>query len=157
MDEAINIDIGTSGIRVQLLNLMDSSVLRTAILSRNPLPGANVVGQMDFAVSYGQGMAHGILVSAVNSLINNLKPGNLKSIAVCGNPTQLSLFEGIEIRDLAFAGKNALEKMTIKPPKRDRIYTGSAAADPAIEGQHISKGMLAKPGVIADLRLSGGW
>jgi methylamine methyltransferase corrinoid activation protein len=221
MDQAVNIDIGTSGIRAQLLNLMDSSVLRTAILSRNPLPGSNVVDHMDFAINYGQGTAHEILVSAVNSLIFSLKPGNLKRIAVCGNPIQLSLFEGIEIRDLAFAGKNALEKMHVKPPKRDghivsgieiglstdvdviippsikheigadalammiktgfldnsetcmvtdygtnaemalkvddRIYTGSAAAGPAIEGQQISKGMLATPGAIADLRFSGGW
>lgn len=221
MDQAINVDIGTSGIRAQLLNLMDSSVLRTAILSRNPLPGANVVDHMDFAISYGQETAHGILVSAVNSLLNNLKPENLKRVAVCGNPIQLSLFEGIEIRDLAFAGKNALEKMNVKPPKRDghivsgyeiglstdvdviippsirheigadalammiktgfidtpetcmvtdygtnaemalkvddRIYTGSAAAGSAIEGQQISKGMPATPGAIADLRYSAGW
>ncbi len=221
MDQAINIDIGTSGIRAQLLNLMDSSVLRTAILSRNPLPGANVVDHMDFAIRYGQATAHKILISAINSLINNLKPKNLKRIAVCGNPIQLSLFEGIEIRDLAFAGKNALGKINLKPPKRDghivsgneiglyedvdvvippsvrheigadalammiktgfldaqetcavtdygtnaemalkvgdKIYTGSAAAGPAIEGQQISKGMLATPGAIADLRLSGGW
>lgn len=220
MDQAINVDIGTSGIRAQLLNLIDLSVLRTAILSRNPLPGASVIDHMDFAITYGQEIAHGILISAVNSLINNLKPGNLKRIAVCGNPTQISIFEGIEIRDLAFAGKNALEKMHVKPPKRDghiisgneiglstdvdviippsirheigadalammlktrflntpdpcmvtdygtnaemamkvddRIYTGSAAAGPAIEGQHISKGMLATPGAIVDLMLSGG-
>ncbi|RXA19463.1 methylamine methyltransferase corrinoid protein reductive activase [Methanosarcina sp. MSH10X1] len=221
MDQAINIDIGTSGIRAQLLNLTDSSVLRTAILSRNPLPGANVFDHMDFAINYGQGIAHEILVSAVNSLINNLKPENLKRVAICGNPIQLSIFEGIEIRDLAFAGKNALEKLHLKPPERDghivpgseiglckdidviippsvrheigadalammiksgfldtpetcmvtdygtnaemalkvgdRIYTGSAAAGPVIEGQQISKGMLATPGAIADLRLSGGW
>lgn len=221
MNQAINIDIGTSGIRAQLLNLMDSSVLRTAILSRNPLPGANVVDHIDFAISYGQETAHRILVSAINSLINSLKPENLKCIAVCGNPIQLSIFEGIEIRDLAFIGKNALEIMHVKPPQRnghivsgneiglskdvdviippsikheigadalammiktgfldtpemcmvtdygtnaemalkvdDKIYTGSAAAGPAIEGQQISKGMLATPGAIADLRLSGGW
>lgn len=221
MDQAINIDIGTSGIRAQLLNLVDSSVLRTAILSRNPLPGANVIDHLDFAISYGQETTHEILISAVNSLINNLKPKNFKRIAVCGNPIQLSLFEGIEIRDLAFAGKNALEKINLKPPKRDghivsgheiglykdvdviippsvkyeigadalammiktgfldaqetcmvtdygtnaemalkvgnKIYTGSAAAGPAIEGQQISRGMLATPGAIADLRLSGGW
>lgn len=222
MDQAINIDIGTSGIRAQLLNLTDHSVLKTAILSRNPLPGANVVDHMDFAISYGQSTAHEILVSAVNSLIKSLKPGNLKRIAVCGNPIQLSLLEGIEIRDLAFAGKNALDKMNVKPPERnghivsgneiglsvdvdviippsirheigadalammiktgfldsseicmvtdygtnaemalkvdDKIYTGSAAAGPAMEGQQISKGMLATPGAIADMRLSaGGW
>lgn len=221
MDQAINLDIGTSGIRAQLLDLTDSSVLRTSILSRNPLPGANVVDHMDFAISYGQDTAHEILVSAVNSLIKSLKPGKLKRMAVCGNPIQLSLFEGMEIRDLAFAGKNALEKMHVKPPKRDghivsgneiglfpdieviippsirheigadalammiktgfldssetcmvtdygtnaemalkvgdKIYTGSAAAGPAIEGQQISKGMLATPGAIADLKLLGGW
>lgn len=123
MDQAINIDIGTSGIRAQLLNLTDSSVLRTAILSRNPLPGANVVDHLDFAISYGQEIAHEILVSAVTSLINDLKPTNLKRIAVCGNPIQLSIFEGIEIRDLAFAGKNALEKIHVKPPKRDGHVT----------------------------------
>lgn len=39
----------------------------------------------------------------------------------------------------------------------DRIYTGSAATGSAIEGQQISNGMLATPGAIADLRLSGGW
>ena len=228
MDQAINIDIGTSGIRAQLLNLTDKSVLRTAILSRNPLPGASVVDHMDFAITYGQETAHEILISTINSLISILKPENLKRIAVCGNPIQISLFEGIEIRDLAFAGKNILEKLNVKPPKRDghvisgneiglsqksipaesqdieviippsikheigadalammiktgfldapdtcmvtdygtnaemalkvdnRIYTGSAAAGPAIEGQHISKGMLATPGAIADLKLSGG-
>jgi methylamine methyltransferase corrinoid activation protein len=109
MDQAINIDIGTSGIRAQLLNLTDSSVLRSATLSRNPLPGANVFDHMDFAIIYGQGTATE-LVSVVNSLINNLPPENLKRIAVCGNPTQLSIFEGIEIRDLAFAGKTPLKK-----------------------------------------------
>lgn len=229
MDQAINIDIGTSGIRAQLLNLTEKSVIRTAILSRNPLPGASVVDHMDFAITYGQETAHEILISAINSLISTLKPKNLKRIAVCGNPIQISLFEGIEIRDLAFAGKNILEKLNVKPPKRDghiilgneiglyqksqnsqesrdieiiippsikheigadalammiktgfleapdacmvtdygtnaemalkvdnEIYTGSAAAGPAIEGQHISKGMLATPGAIADLKLSGG-
>lgn len=221
MDQAINIDIGTSGIRAQLLDLADSSVQRTAMLSRNPLPGANVMDHMDFAIHYGSDIAHQILISAVNSLIKSLKPGNLKRVAICGNPIQLSLFEGVEIRDLAFAGKNALKKMNVKPLERDghitsgnevglshdidviippsikheigadalammiktgflnsteicmvtdygtnaemalkvddKIYTGSAAAGPAIEGQQISKGMLASPGAIADLKLSAGW
>lgn len=221
MNQAINIDIGTSGIRAQLLDLKDSSVQRTAILSRNPLPGANVMDHMDFAIHYGPGTAHEILISSVNFLIKSLKPENLKRIAVCGNPIQLSLFEGVEIRDLAFAGENALKKMNVKPIKRDghiisgndvglfhdidviippsikheigadalammiktgfldspeicmatdygtnaemalkvdnKIYTGSAAAGPAIEGQQISQGMLATPGAIADLKFSAGW
>jgi methylamine methyltransferase corrinoid protein reductive activase len=40
-------------------------------------------------------------------------------LAVCGNPIQLSLFEEIEIRDLAYAGKRKLEALGVVPPKRD--------------------------------------
>ena len=40
----------------------------------------------------------------------------------------------------------------------DDIYTGSAAAGPALEGQQISAGMLASPGAISDLvRCPEGW
>lgn len=40
----------------------------------------------------------------------------------------------------------------------DKIYTGSAAAGPAMEGQHISSGMLAAPGAVSDLvRTPSGW
>jgi methylamine methyltransferase corrinoid protein reductive activase len=38
-----------------------------------------------------------------------------------------------------------------------RILVGSAAAGPAIEGQHISQGMLAAPGAISDLEYDWGW
>ena len=37
------------------------------------------------------------------------------------------------------------------------IFVGSAAAGPAIEGQHISRGMLAAPGAICDLEYDWGW
>ena len=40
---------------------------------------------------------------------------------------------------------------------RGRILLGSAAAGPAIEGQHISQGMLAAPGAISDLEYDWGW
>ena len=40
-------------------------------------------------------------------------------LAVCGNPIQLSLFQGIEIRDLAYAGKRKLESLGVVPPKRN--------------------------------------
>ncbi|MEX1327417.1 MAG: methylamine methyltransferase corrinoid protein reductive activase, partial [Desulfobacterales bacterium] len=36
-----------------------------------------------------------------------------------GNPIQLSLFEGIEFRDLAYAGKRKLESLGVVAPKRD--------------------------------------
>ncbi len=38
-----------------------------------------------------------------------------------------------------------------------RILVGSAAAGPAIEGQHISRCMLAAPGAICDLEYDWGW
>lgn len=39
----------------------------------------------------------------------------------------------------------------------DDIYTGSSAAGPAIEGQHISHGMLAAPGAISDITSSNSY
>lgn len=38
-----------------------------------------------------------------------------------------------------------------------KIYVGSAAAGPAIEGQHIQHGMLAAPGAIAGITYDWGW
>ena len=40
-------------------------------------------------------------------------------LAVCGNPIQLSLFQEIEIRDLAYAGKRKLEALGVVATKRD--------------------------------------
>lgn len=37
------------------------------------------------------------------------------------------------------------------------VFVGSAAAGPALEGQHIRHGMLAAPGAIADLEYDWGW
>ena len=39
----------------------------------------------------------------------------------------------------------------------DEIITGSAAAGPAIEGQHIKAGMLASPGAISDVNGVNDW
>jgi methylamine methyltransferase corrinoid activation protein len=219
MSQGISLDIGTSGLRAQLLNIENKKVLRTVIVSHNPLPGANVMDHLNFAIDYGQDVAHSLLIRATEMLIANLEPEGLERMAVCGNPIQLSLFEGIETRDLAFAGKGALLRNKIVAPDRsghvvdggkiglkedidvvippsirhevgadalammimtgfleddrclvtdfgtnaemaikvgDDIFTGSASAGPAIEGQHISNGMLASPGAISDLCPDGG-
>ncbi len=220
MEQAIALDIGTSGIRGQLLDLDGRKVIRTCITTRNPLPGCNVMDHMSFALEYGVGIAHDILADAVRSIIAKLRPDNLKRISVCGNPIQLSLFEGIDIRDLAYAGENKIinnkierldrkghiingsflgypDVQVIIPPSvrheigadalammlksdfldddycivtdygtnaemalkiGDRIYTGSAAAGPAMEGQQVRNGMIAGPGAISDLvRIPKGW
>lgn len=228
MDEeyAIAIDIGTSGIRAQALDLNESKVVSTSITLRHPLPGANVVDHLHFALNVGSETAHNILIESINKVINSLcvKKDNVKRVSVCGNPIQLSLFANLEIRDLAYWGENAIKDQNIVPPSRKstitnaekiglnlnsdtevyippaikheigadalamlyksgilekdgiflitdfgtnaemalvidgEIFTCSAAAGPAIEGQMIKKGRLASPNTISDLDLvDEGW
>lgn len=220
---AIAIDIGTSGIRAQSYNLTTNKTISTAITLRHPLPGANVIDHLHFALKIGRETAHDILIKTINQIINNLDIDleKVNRLAVCGNPIQLSLFNNIEIRDLAFWGENALKEKNIIPPSRTfkivkpkiiglninknaniyippaikheigadalamihesnalekdeysliidfgtnaemalivngKIYTASAAAGPAIEGQTINKGKLASPGVICDIDKEG--
>lgn len=223
---AIAMDIGTSGIRAQALDLKSKKVISTAITLRHPLPGANVVDHLHFAITVGRETAHQLLMEAINSVIKNLniELKNVKRASVCGNPIQLSLFHNIEIRDLAYWGEHALERLEVSPPSRNativspneiglqipeeaevyippaikheigadalamlvksgvlekegiflvsdfgtnaeiglvingEVYSCSAAAGPAIEGQMIEKGRLASPGTICDLELTDyGW
>ncbi|MCP8310327.1 MAG: methylamine methyltransferase corrinoid protein reductive activase [Candidatus Methylarchaceae archaeon HK02M1] len=223
MSIVIGVDIGTSGIRAQAIELESKKVLSTAITLRHPLPGSNVMDHLDFCISNGVEVGHKIVARAVENVLLSLDV-NLKKverIAFCGNPIQLSIFQGIEIRDLAYAGDAALEAIGLSRLERratvmnadkvglsmlnpkvdvcippavvhmigadaiamifksglldrkeialvtdygtnaeiglmfgDEIYTGSAAAGPAIEGQEIEKGMLASPGAISDVNLS---
>ena len=214
---AVAIDIGTSGIRAQSYDLKNEKTISTAITLRHPLPGANVVDHLHFALEVGRENAHNLLIDAINKVICNLEVDNVKRVAVCGNPIQLSLFNNIEIRDLAFWGENALREHDITPPSRKskilkaseigldinhdadvlippaikheigadalamlyksdalnkdedsliidfgtnaemalivegEIFTASAAAGPAIEGQTIEKGRLASPNTICDI------
>lgn len=213
----VAIDIGTSGIRAQSYDLNTNKTISTAITLRHPLPGANVVDHLHFALEIGLDEAHTLLITAINKVISNLNVKNIKKIAVCGNPIQLSIFNNIEVRDLAFWGENALKEQNITPPSRkskiiksseigldvdndadiyippaikheigadalamiyksdalnknensliidfgtnaemalivdDEVYTASAAAGPAIEGQTIEKGRLASPNTICDI------
>jgi methylamine methyltransferase corrinoid protein reductive activase len=148
---------------------------------------------------------------------------NVERVAICGNPIQLSMYQNMEVRDLAFAMPNALRSRGVELQKRDaavlnavdigldlpdkvqvyvppairheigadalammyktgllerkenvlvtdygtnaemalkvgdEIYTGSAAAGPAIEGQSIKAGMLASPGAISDITADPDW
>lgn len=216
----IALDLGTSGFRGQALDLDTKEIIATALTARHPLPGANVMDHLDFAIEVGQEAAHGLVIDTVNQVIEHLgiPIGDIARLAVCGNPIQLSLFEGIEIRDLAYAGERKKKLLGIEPPNRDakklsgsdiaglklpaaaeiyipgavkheigadamammvksnflendeiaividygtnaemaikvgdRIITGSSAAGPALEGQHIEYGMLAAPGAVHDI------
>ncbi len=186
----------------------------------HPLPGGNVIDHILFSLTYGQDLAHRIVVKAANRLIDLVADAKeIELLAVCGNPIQLGLLTNGEIRDLAFS-PDAMMRKGIAMPSREgrvidaeklglavdcdilvppaikaevgadaiamimksgmlhepqaigidfgtnaemalkigsRILVGSAAAGPAIEGQHISHGMLAAPGAICDLEYDWGW
>jgi methylamine methyltransferase corrinoid protein reductive activase len=217
----VALDLGTSGFRGQALDLdQNGMIISTAVTTRHPLPGANVMDHLHFAVDMGLNRAHEVMVQAVNKVIDHLKieKNDVVRLAVCGNPIQLSLFQEIEIRDLAYAGKRKLEALGVVAPKREAqilkareitglnlpaeadilippavrheigadalammiqtgmlnndeiaiatdygtnaemalivkgtVYTGSTAAGPALEGQHIEDGLLALPGAICDV------
>lgn len=220
---AIAMDIGTSGVRAQAINVEDNSTISTTVTLRHPIPGANVMDHLHFAVNVGREQAHQLIMEAVNKVVDQLgiDKSKITRFAVCGNPIQLSLFQNIEIRDLAFWGTNAVERMHITPPKRNaqiikpkdidldinpdadvyippaikheigadalamlvksdvinkegiylvsdfgtnaeialiidgEIFSCSAAAGPAMEGQAIECGMLASPGAISDVTPEG--
>jgi methylamine methyltransferase corrinoid protein reductive activase len=219
----IALDLGTSGFRGQAIDLKGKSgnkIISTAISTRHPLPGANVIDHLHYALEVGLESAHEVVIEAVNKIIENLRidKSRIAKVAVCGNPIQLSLFQEIEIRDLAYAGERKLKALGVVPPKRDAqvveasairglgvpkeaqviippavrheigadalammiqtgmlekeeiaictdygtnaemalivngvVYTGSTAAGPALEGQHIECGLLALPGAISDI------
>ena len=221
----ISLDIGTSGTRGHAVELSTGRIISTAITESHPLPGANIMDHLTFCVKMGEDLAHKILMKAVNKVIENLNIdlGKVERVAICGNPIQLSLFQNMQVDDLAYAGEQAWKSRGITPLKRnarvipavdvglnvpdkaellvppaikheigadalamlmksgfleqkenclvtdygtnaemalkvgDEIYTGSAAAGPAMEGQHIEHGMLASPGAISDLEYDFNW
>jgi methylamine methyltransferase corrinoid protein reductive activase len=118
----IALDLGTSGFRGHAIDLDQSGmILSTAVTTRHPLPGANVIDHLHFALEVGLENAHGVMVHAANRVIQHLgiNKNEVVRLAVCGNPIQLSLFEGIEFRDLAYAGKRKLASLGVIAPKRD--------------------------------------
>ncbi len=226
MRYGIALDIGTSGMRAQAIDLDSGETVATAITERHPIPGMNVIDHVNYAMKAGEEAANGLIIETANNLFRefNIDLSAVEMVAVCGNPFQLSLFQNIEIRDLAYAGKNMIETLGITPPKRDgdivdasslgltgmpqakvfippavtheigadamammlmtnileekepcivvdygtnaemalvrdgNVYTGSAAAGPALEGQEIERGMLAAPGALSELEITDrGW
>lgn len=220
METGIALDLGSSGLRARSVDISNGDVLIEGCTLCHPLPGGNVIDHILFALTYGQDLAHSIVVKTVNRLIELVaKPKDIELIAVCGNPIQLGLFTNGELRDLAFS-TDALKRKGIDIPSRESrifdasvlgldakcdvlvppsikaevgadaiamimksgilkkrlalaidfgtnaemalksdgsLYVASAAAGPAIEGQHIGHGMLAAPGAICDLEYDWGW
>lgn len=221
---AIAMDLGTSGIRAQAIDPASQEIISTVITLQHPLPGGNVMDHLHFALELGIETAQRILINAVNHVIGELRivPDEVEYLAICGNSVQLSLFEGIEIRDLAYPGRRKLDSLGVVSPDRGarirpaglfadlslpencqvilppavthhvgadavamivqsgmlqkdeislamdfgtnvemaifcrgRVFTASAPAGPALEGQQITCGMLAAPGAVSDLITEG--
>lgn len=225
MTYGISLDMGTSGTRAHAVDLSTGKILSTSVTECHPLPGANIMDHLTFCINVGTGLAHDIVMDTVNKVIRTLDIDlkKVEKVSICGNPIQLSLFQGIPVDDLAFAGENAHKARGIKKQDRnagvfsavdvgmdvpdktelfvppsirheigadalammyksgfleqkencmvtdygtnaemalkvgDDIYTGSAAAGPAMEGQSIKCGMLAGPGAISDLEYDFAW
>lgn len=225
MSYGISLDMGTSGTRAHAVDMSDGKILSTSVTECHPLPGANIMDHLTFCINVGTDLAHNIVMDTVNKVIRTLDIDlkKVERVSICGNPIQLSLFQGIPVDDLAFAGENAHKARGIKNQDRnagvysavdvgmdvpdgtellvppsirheigadalammyksgfleqkkncmvtdygtnaemalkvgDDIYTGSAAAGPAMEGQSIRCGMLAGPGAISDLEYDFQW
>ncbi|MFP4654604.1 MAG: methylamine methyltransferase corrinoid protein reductive activase [Methanohalobium sp.] len=117
----IALDLGTSGFRAQLIDLENEETIKTVITMGHPLPGGNVIDHLDFAIELGEDIANRIILNAVKKIINafNVDLSKIKKLAICGNPIQLSLFQDMEIRDLAYAGKNKQARLGVEDVKRD--------------------------------------
>ncbi|WMW26373.1 methylamine methyltransferase corrinoid protein reductive activase [Methanolobus sediminis] len=121
----ISLDLGTSGFRSQLIDLEKQETVKTVITMGHPLPGGNVMDHLDFAIVTGTDVAHRLMIETVKEILIkfNVEPEKIQRIAVCGNPIQLSLFQNMEIRDLAYAGENKQASLGVKDVKRDaRIF-----------------------------------
>ncbi len=117
----IALDIGTSGLRCQAIDLETGETVATAITQRHPIPGMNVIDHVNFALKSGEDVANKLLIGCANQLFASLgiDLSKVKRVGVCGNTFQMSLFQNIEIRDLAYAGENMLRELGVVPPKRD--------------------------------------
>ncbi len=124
---AIAFDIGTSGIRAQVIEQQSQEIIATVITARHPIPGANVIDHLHFALEMGINSTQRILVQCINQIIKSfpIDHKQIMRMSVCGNPIQLSLFQGIEIRDLAFAGKQKQQALGISTVNREALITNA--------------------------------
>lgn len=124
----IALDLGTSGFRAQLIDLEKNETLKTVITMGHPLPGGNVMDHLDFAITTGEDVAHGVIIETIRRMFLKFDAdlSKVERLAVCGNPIQLSLFQNIEIRDLAYAGENKQKMLGVQNVKRNaRVFPAS--------------------------------
>jgi methylamine methyltransferase corrinoid protein reductive activase len=114
-------DLGTSGFRAQSINLETGKTTGTVITLSNPLPGLNLMDQINSVLTVGYQKGRDLMIKTIVLMIKEMRIpfSKIKSIAVSGNSFQLSLFQNIEIRDLAYVGENKRKELKIKPLTRD--------------------------------------
>ena len=121
----IALDLGTSGFRAQLIDREKNETVQTVITMGHPLPGGNVIDHLEFAIVTGEDVANEVMLQTVKKMLNtiNVDSSQIEYIAICGNPIQLSLFQNIEIRDLAYAGETKQKKLGVENVQRNaRIF-----------------------------------
>jgi Uncharacterized metal-binding protein len=121
----IALDLGTSGFRAQLIDREKNKTVQTVITMGHPLPGGNVIDHLEFAIVTGEDVANEVMLQTVKKMLNtiNIDSSKIEYIAICGNPIQLSLFQNIEIRDLAYAGETKQKKLGVENVQRNaRIF-----------------------------------
>ena len=91
--------------RMHAVDLDSKKIHSTAITVRHPVPGANVVDHLTFCIEVDQNLANRLLIDTANRLMQELDIdlSKVERVAVCGNPIQLSMFQNMEVRDLAYA------------------------------------------------------
>jgi methylamine methyltransferase corrinoid protein reductive activase len=108
-----------------VVDLADGSISATAITAGHPLPGGNIMDHLHFAVETSRGapsqVAHDLMVDTVNKVLAALQVprDKVQRVAICGNPIQLSLFQGMEVRDLAYAGEHKRASLGVQIQSRD--------------------------------------
>ena len=117
----IAIDVGTSGTRMHAVDLASKKIISTAITVRHPVPGANVMDHLTFCIEVDATLAHRLLIDTANKLMTmlDIELDKVERVAICGNPIQLSMFQNMETRDLAFVGEKALKNRGVEPQARN--------------------------------------
>ena len=84
-DYGIALDLGTSGFRAQAIELGSNNVVSTAITNRHPLPGANVIDHVNFAIDTGRSTGNRLILNALNRLLSLLRIDleKVTRVAVC--------------------------------------------------------------------------
>ena len=97
----IALDLGTSGVRGQAIDLRTGEIQSTAITTQHPLPGGNVMDHLHFAVETSverQVHDHPRLDARHGEQGHRPPCGvpreRVERVAICGNPIQLSLVPG---------------------------------------------------------------